>query len=435
MLPRFACLALLAIFCLVQGSVIYPAGTKIDSIPFNSYAKLVDGNTYSVMRLQINPCFEEIPDLNGSIPLVTYSGCEYNQFFQRLIDADPGVILFTTGGVRQAGWFTNSQDAINSIEYPIIDISGYNARLIDSNSTITIELTENEFETFFKSPGAIILNIIMGGLAVASLGLAIHKFIIYCRFRPFTAKSLSHINLLVLIVFLVLVICWLVDPLYARRYYNFLESEMFMTIATPLLMNSCCFIALFWLQVVNRVMVTSAWKGKYYYLCIILSVGISVLTVILGILKSLRLIEVFGVQLVIFIFFIGVAIIYIVAGSRLVSSLRRSNNTKSSKVNSYRRVAIGFILCSLSCVGYIAAGLGTLIGSFSPRPPYASVVPTMFVNFFAILLAFFQIVFLKIPTSGKSSSVDSNKRTQSMSLSKRNSVAQIAKTEIAAERL
>lgn len=411
MLPTILHVITLSLFAhTITGSAIYPSGNSIDSVPFNSYASSVIGNTYSVRVLKINPCIDDIPDLGDSIPLVTYRGCEYDQFFAKLVAANPPAILFTMGGVKLAGWFTSSQEVIDSVQHPIYEISGYYVRNITDNTTITIEPTDNTFVEFFHSPGAIIFNIIIGLTALTGFILAIHKFVLYCRFRPFTSKSLPHINLLILLGFFVLVITWLIDPLYARRYYTFLQSEMLMTIATPLLMVSCCFIALFWLQVVNKVMVTAAWKGKYYYLCIGISITISVLTVILGILKSIRLIEIFAVQLVIFAFFIGVAITYIIAGIKLLKSLTRSSKMKASKVDNYKRVAAGFILCSLSSIGYIASGLGTLVGSFGPRPSYASVIPTMFVNFFAILLAFFQVIFLKTPTSEVSTSLESKSK-------------------------
>lgn len=403
---------------LTSASILLPDGIEVETVAFNHYAFEVEGITANITILKLNPCSDNIPDLSGILPLVTYAGCDYTHFFTPLINANPIAIIFTTGGIRQAGWFTSSQTEIDSLEYPIYEMSGYHASKVQNDSSITLGVTHNNYREFFDSPGLIILNVIIALLGLASLILTLYKLILFCKYRPFTWKSLPHINLSLLLCFFILVTAWMVDPLYVRRYFTFLESEMFMTIATPLLMVTCCIIALFWLQVVNKVMATTALKGKHYYLCVGISTGISVLTVILGILKSVRKIEIFGVQLVIFIFFIGISVIYIVAGAKLLVSLKRSKGIRASKEANYRRVATGFLLCSLSSIGYIGAGLATLLASFSIRPAYTSVVSTLLVNFFAILLGLFQVIFTRTPTDETSTSRDSKsremKRRQSM---------------------
>ncbi len=389
---------------IVGASILHPEAVYVETVPLSNPGHLAKFNaSIPVQILQVNPCAGDVPFIPDIVPLLYYSGCDYDVFFAPVIRAGYTVILYTQGTTQQAGWFTSSQRVIDSLEVPIYEISGIYLNLFHDNSSIWIEPASNPYDEIFRSAWFMSLNVIIGFCSLVGLVLSVFKFGVYCRYRTFNLRSLPHINTLTLICYFGFECAYMIDPTYAHRLYNFFESGIIVTISIPLLMCSCCFTALFWLQVVNRVMTSNLWRGKYYIICVSISVGITVITILLGGLASGMIITAFAALIIILAFFLGMSITYIVAGIKVLQAIRRTKDIKQTRARSGMYIAIGFVLCSACSLGYFATGILNMSNPLTYKPPYSIIVSGLLMQFFGILHGLFQIIFLKTPKSDKTS--------------------------------
>jgi hypothetical protein len=329
-----------------------------------------------------------------------------------LVEAGYKIILFTQGTMQEAGWFTDSVATINSINVPVFEISGMYASLISNTSTIYLEATPNRYRELFDSQWFLAFNIIMGAIFMIGLILTLIKFIAYCRYRTFHRKSLPHVNGIVLLCYFLLTCIYIIDPAYARLMYNFTFAGIIITVSIPLLMMSCCFTALFWLQIVNDVVNSSLWKGKYYIICVVLCVTVTSITIILGVLASCRMLSIIGALVIIYVFFLSMSITYIIAGVKLLRAIRNSAGVKQRKASNYRRIASGFVLCSACGIGYLICGLINMSTPFVRKAPYEVIIPAILMQTFGVLHGICQMIFLKTPKS-KPSMTSKRSRSQS----------------------
>lgn len=410
-------LLLLPLICLAavcNASTLLPDNIWIDSVTLNNISPL--RSQFNITILTIDPCRDIISFYPNTIPLVYYGNCDYDSFFLPLANAGYEVILFTVGTVQEAGWFTDSITTINRITVPVYEITGTYASLITNGSSIVLEATPNNYRKMFDSMWFLAFNILLGVMFLGGFVLTLSKFIIYCRYKEFHIKSLPHLNCLVMLCYFVLACIYIIDPAYARLFYNFTFAGILITVSVPLLMISCCFTALFWLQIVNDVVSSSLWKGKYYIICVVSCVTVTVVTIILGVLASCRILPIIGALVIIYVFFVAMSITYIIAGVKLLRALNNSSSIKQSKANNYRRIASGFVLCSACGAAYLTCGLMNMSTPFVVKPTYGVVLPAIFMQVFGVLNGIFQMVFLRTPKnknslSSKRSRSHSNLRT------------------------
>ena len=406
----------LAITC--RASILLPDNIDIDSVPLTFDVNISTPTPVIILKIdpctcvfsnthQLYNCPTPIPFFNNTIPLLFYGACEYDAFFSPIIDAGYTTILFTQGTAQQAGWFTSSKEVINKLTVPIYEVSGIYVSYFTTNTSIILQGTVNVYEELFQSAWFTAFQVIIGAVILFSLSLTLYKFIAYCRYRVFHYKSLPHVNAITLICYFLLLCAYIVDPAYSRHFYSFFAGGLIITISIPLLMISCCLTALFWLQIVNEVVNNLLWKGKYYIICIVLSITVTVITMLLGILASFRTVSTIIVLVIIFTFFLAMSIVYVIAGIKLLKAVHGTKNIKQSKANNYRRIAAGFVLCSGCSFLYLVMGVVNLTTPFVPKPPYSVILSAIFMQFFGVLNGMFQILFLKTPKSNKLSSIQS----------------------------
>lgn len=393
-----------------KASILLPDNVWIDSVSLNGI--IATQYQIDVIVLNLDPCRDEIVFYPNVTPLVYYSNCNYNDFFLPLIRAGYKTILFTQGTMQEAGWFIDTLTIDNEINSSIFEISGIYTSLISNDSQIVLEVTHNNYRELFDSPWFLAFNIILGLIFVGGLILTIVKFVSYCKYRSFNKKSLPHVNGIVLICYFILTCIYIVDPAYSRLLYNFTFSGIIITVSIPLLMMSCCFTALFWLQLVNDIVNTNVWKGKYYIICVVLSITVTSITIILGVLSSCYILSPMGPLVIIFSFFLAMSITYTIAGIKLLRIIYSSTNISQRKASNYRRIASGFVLCSICGIGYLICGLLNISTPFVRKSPYEVVIPAILMQVCGVLHGICQMLFLRTP---KSNNNFSSKRSRSHS--------------------
>lgn len=381
---------LLLIPLLVSGSVILP-DTSIETISLNSYAYSTEG---LVGKVILSAHLEKLQIENDSIILVLCGRCDNLDFLDAYIAKKPLSILYYNKSSRKAGWFMSSREVINNVKYSVYEITGEDATSISTGTLIRLTANENKYTIFFDSLGMMLLNLIMGFVTSFGLILGFYKLLVFCRRKKFSSASIIHLGIAFLLVSFILMGVYLVDPLFARKFYTYRESEGLIIIFSGFLAVSTSIIDLFWLRKIDKAMTNVPWRSLHYYLFVSMASGVSVIILVLGFINLYRTLPVLDIAILANIFFLLLGSAEGAFAIKLLVRLKSRQDLPRDKVLIYRKLGIEMVLSGIVCIGYMVSGMVVM------SIPYVSpqrLIANFLVHIFAALIGAFHIDIIPLP--------------------------------------